>query len=203
MPAHVESAKPRFLIALLPPQEIQDYASQVIAELGDRYRTRTSNAPPHITVQPPFVYELAEIAAVEQYLTQFAERRSPVPITLSGFGAFAPRVLYIQVAKTPELLTLQADLAADLNHHLQITDPKSKTRSYSPHLTVASRQLTRQSFQQAWAELQPRPVEFTFVSDRLTLLIHTGRCWQIQSNFCFQAATTQPSNSSSTSNTLA
>jgi 2'-5' RNA ligase len=30
----------RFFVALLPPLEVQEYANQVIQELGDRYQTR-------------------------------------------------------------------------------------------------------------------------------------------------------------------
>jgi 2'-5' RNA ligase len=198
-----EGAKSQFFVALVPPQEIQDYANGVISELGDRYRTRTSKAPPHVTLQPPFEYALAQVDQLERYLANFAVRRSPIPVMLSGFGAFSPRVLYINVFQTTELLLTQAELMAELERSLQIIDPKSKNRSFSPHLTVASRNLTRQSFKQAWADLQPRRVEFEFVGDRLTLLIHDGQRWQIRSEFYFQAAIASPNNSSSTSSTLA
>ncbi|HEY9624460.1 MAG TPA: 2'-5' RNA ligase family protein [Crinalium sp.] len=169
---------PRFFIALLPPQAIQDFATDVIQELSDRYRTRTSKAPPHVTLQPPFQWPLDQVTALEQCLAASAEQHSPVPIALSGFGAFAPRVLYVNVLKTPELLALQSNLADALEKTLNIADPKSKQRPFAPHLTVASRNLTRQTFKQAWADLQPRSVEFEFLADRLTLLIHRGDRWQ-------------------------
>lgn len=174
----------RFFIALLPPQSIQDYASEVIQELSDRHRTGVSKAPPHITVQPPFEWSLSQQTALEDCLSTFAIQQSAVPIQLLGFGSFPPRVLYINVLKTPELLTLQANLSTTLESQLAIADPK-KHRPFAPHLTVASRNMTRSTFQQAWTELQTRSVEFEFVSDRLTLLIHTGQQWQIQQDFCF------------------
>jgi len=61
----------------------------------------------------------------------FAHNRKSVPVTLNGFGAFPPRVIYINVLKTQELLTLQTDLMAHLETLLGIVDPVSKTRLLS------------------------------------------------------------------------
>jgi 2'-5' RNA ligase len=174
----------RFFVALVPPVEIQVYASDVIQELGQRYRTYTSKAPPHITLQPPFLW--SEVTGLENHLARFASHQSAVPIYLSGFGSFAPRVLYINVLRTTELLAMQAALSSYLETELGIVDLASKRRSFAPHVTVASRNLTRQTFRQAWAELQSRAVEWQFVADRLTLLIHDGHRWQIQAEFPFE-----------------
>jgi 2'-5' RNA ligase len=173
----------RFFVGLLPPAEIQDYATQVIQELTDRYRTRTSKAPPHITLQPPFLWPIEAISNLHTELESVASTQAPIPIKLSGFGVFAPRVLFINVVKTPELLQLQAQLMTHLETHLGIVDPVSKRRPFAPHLTIASRNMTRQSFQAAWAELSPRSVEFTFISDRLTLFLHNGQRWHVQAEF--------------------
>jgi 2'-5' RNA ligase len=173
----------RFFVGLMPPPAIQNYATQVIQELTDRYQTRTSKAPPHITLQPPFLWPVDAIPNLHTGLQSAAHGHSPVPVVLSGFGAFAPRVLFINVLKTPELLQLQATLMRELETHLGIVDPVSKRRPFAPHLTVASRNLTRQSFKQAWAELSTRSVEFTFVGDRLTLFIHDGQRWHVQAEF--------------------
>lgn len=180
-------AQARFFVALVPPQEIQDYANQRIQELGDRYQTRTAKAVPHITLQPPFLWQTSAVSQLEECLSSFAHTQSQIPVMLSGFGAFAPRVLFINVLKTAELLQLQVNLMADLEKHLGIVDPMAQRRSFSPHLTIASRNLTRQTFKQAWSELQPQQVEFQFVADRLTLLIHDGHQWQIQSEFRLNA----------------
>ncbi|WP_088890124.1 2'-5' RNA ligase family protein [Leptolyngbya ohadii] len=172
----------RFFIALIPPQDIRDYADRVIQELTDRFQTRTAKAPPHVTLQPPFEWEMDQVSQLEDRLQQFVQGRSPVPVAISGFGAFAPRVLYLNVLKTQELLALQSELAMDLEQ-IGIFDPKGKQRGFSPHLTVASRNINKSTFKAAWAELQPRSVEFEFAGDRLILLIHDGQRWQVRSEF--------------------
>lgn len=203
-----DPAKPRFFVALLPPVAITDYANGVIQELGDRFQTRTAKAPPHVTLQPPFVWPMAQLADLERCLGAFAVNHTAVPVCLSGFGAFAPRVLYINVLKTAALMTLQAELAAELEQTLGIVDAKGKQRGFSPHMTVASRNLTPQVFKQAWSLLQARSPDPSlnpssdpsldqspdqlltqqFVGDRLTLLIHDGQQWQIQSEFRFRVS---------------
>lgn len=179
------SASPatRCFIAILPPAEIEQYADRVIQELTDRYGTATAKAPPHITVQPPFLWHLSNIATLEGCLQAFVEQLAPIPITLSGFGAFAPRVLFIDVAKTPELLALQSTVMTELENQLGIVDSAAKRRPFAPHLTVASRNMSRQIFKQAWADLKPRSFEFEFVGDRLTLLLHDGQRWQLHRQF--------------------
>ena len=100
-----------YFIALLPPQEIQDYANGVKQYFAERYNSRhAQKSPPHITLQAPFEWDKESVVVLEQCLSNFAGTRQSIPIMLSGFGAFAPRVIYINVVKTAELLSLQADL---------------------------------------------------------------------------------------------
>jgi len=172
----------RFFVALLPPSEVADYADGVIQELGDRYQTRTAKAPPHITLQPPFEWSLERSPELTERLEAFARGRSPVPITLNGFGAFRPRVLFIDVLRSPELMTLQAELMQHLEDTLDIVDVKNKHRGFSPHMTVASRNMSPAVFRNAWEDLQPRTPKFEFLCDRLTLLIHQGKCWEVQNH---------------------
>jgi len=178
-----ENPSPRFFVAFLPPPEVDSFTCQVIQELGDRYRTRTAKAPPHITLQPPFEWPIDALPTLESSLHTFAQTCKTVPIQLAGFGAFSPRVIYIRVLKTPELLELQSALMQHLEDALGIVDLKNKHRGFSPHMTVASRNLYPEIFRQAWNELQDREANFKFVGDRLTLLIHRGQHWEYQQDF--------------------
>lgn len=174
----------RFFIALLPPQEIQDEVIEVKQYFTEHYASRHAHkSPPHITLQPPFEWPSGEILQLERGLEEFAQKWRRVPIVLDNFAAFPPRVIYINVLKSPELLTLQQQLMTYLEGTLGIVDPVSKTRPFVPHMTVAFRDLTRQNFAIAWSEFQDKSLHFEFVSNRLTLLIHTGDRWTVASEF--------------------
>lgn len=179
-----DAAVSRFFIALLPPQVMQDQANEIKQYFADRYASRgAQNSPPHITLQPPFEWQMNELPQLEQALQDFGIQQAPIPITLDGFAAFPPRVIFIDVPRSPGLLTLQAELTAFLESHLGIIDQRAKGREFTPHLTVAFRDLTKANFKLAWQEFQERSLHFEWVAAELNLLIHSGRCWQIHQRF--------------------
>lgn len=176
----------RFFIALLPSQDIQNHANQIKQYFADKYASdHAQKSPPHVTLQPPFEWVDSNVSILETSLREFASKQNSVPITLSGFAAFPPRVIYIDVVKTPELLTLQADLMAYAESNLGIVDEVGKKRPFAPHITVAFRDLTKQNFKAAWPEFENRQFDFEFTADKLALLIHDGRRWNIKSEFAF------------------
>ncbi|MDX2242635.1 MAG: 2'-5' RNA ligase family protein [Leptolyngbyaceae cyanobacterium bins.302] len=180
--------KQRFFVALLPPQDIQAYANGIKQEFADRYESRAAQkSPPHITLQAPFEWQWNELAQLEQQLSGFAAQQNPISITLDGFAAFPPRVLFIQVQRSSKLVTLQAELAAWLEEKLNLVDPRSTRRSFQPHMTVAFRDLTKQNFRLAWQEFQGRSLHFEWTATHLTLLVHTGQQWIVHQTFPFQA----------------
>jgi len=182
----MDNLKHRFFIALLPPQEIQEDITDIKQYFAENYGSSGAlKSPPHITLQPPFRWLADDIAKLEECLKEFAIAHHPVPIALSGFAAFPPRVIYANPLKTPELLDIQKDLMLYLETTLGITDTASKSRSFIPHMTVAFRDLTKENFKTAWAEFEKRSLNFEFTADRLTLLIHDGDRWNISREFPF------------------
>ncbi|MGF1481530.1 MAG: 2'-5' RNA ligase family protein [Cyanophyceae cyanobacterium] len=178
----------RFFIALLPPPEIQQFANEIKQHFAAVYNSRAAQkSPPHITLQPPFQWPVEELPRLQQHLQNFAHRQPSIPVFLDGYGAFKPRVIYINVLKTAELLAVQKELMAYLESSLGIVHQVSKSRPFAPHLTVAFRDLTKANFRQAWPEFESQSLHFEFVVPRLTLLVHNGRCWEVGEEFAFRA----------------
>jgi 2'-5' RNA ligase len=187
------NSKQRFFIALLPTPEIQAYANEVKQYFSDRYHSRAAQkSPPHITLQPPFEWPIDDLPRLEQHLSSFVLGQSPFPVTLQNFAAFPPRVIYINVLKTPELLTLYHALLNDLESNLAITDPQLSARPFVPHITVAFRDLTRDNFKAAWSEFQSRSLQFEWHVRDLTLLMHDGQRWNIYREFPFAPDSNSP-----------
>jgi 2'-5' RNA ligase len=176
----------RFFIALLPPQNIQDEVNKIKQHFADNYASRgAQKSPPHITLQPPFVWGDEQVPLLEEILDDFAKQQQSLSITLNGFAAFPHRVIYMNVMQDQPLLTLQSDLMTYLATTGRIVDQVSQTRPFVPHMTVAFRDLTKQNFQAAWPEFSQRQLHFTFTANHLTLLLHDGKRWQIKSEFGF------------------
>jgi 2'-5' RNA ligase len=182
----MSQSKRRFFIALLPPDEIQQLARKVQQHFVENYKSSAAlRSPPHITLQPPFTWELEDLSKLEQKLTEFVRTRSSIPMTLDGFAAFKPRVIFINVLKTAELLDVQKALMNHLELSLKIVHEVSKSRPFAPHLTVAFRDLTKANFYKAWDEFKDREFYFEFNVYKLTLLIHNGKVWEIKREFLF------------------
>jgi len=180
----MNTAKNLFFIALLPPKEISDHANLIKQHFADNYNSRAAlKSPPHITLQPPFPLLDEEIAPLKSCISKFASTQAVVEVTLDGFAAFPPRVIYINVVKTQPLLDLQSNLASTLATELQIVDARDKNRGFSPHMTVGFKDLTKQNFKTAWAEFQHQQLDYEFVATDLTLLYHNGKRWEIETHF--------------------
>ncbi|MGB3404797.1 MAG: 2'-5' RNA ligase family protein [Microcoleaceae cyanobacterium] len=175
-----------FFIALLPPAEIQSEITQIKQYFAQNYDSRHAlKSPPHITLQSPFKWLISDLNRLEQSLKTFAAQQAFFPVTLSGFNAFPPRVIYVDVVKTTELMNLQNNLVADLLYDLGDFNSRSSHHRFTPHMTVAFRDLTRENFRAGWTEFKNKPIQYEFVANQLTLLIHTGKYWQVEQEYLF------------------
>ncbi len=171
----------RWFVALVPPEEIQARAIAVIEDLTARYQTRTAKAPPHITLVPPFELAVNAIGPVKVVLAEFAQRQVPFGVTLDGFSAFPPRVLFVDVVRSPQLLQLKAELEDCLVQQCDL--PRDSHPQFSPHMTVASRKLDRAKFKEMWAELEPQKFDADWEVNALTLLRYEQQRWQLEDCF--------------------
>jgi 2'-5' RNA ligase len=179
--------KSLFFIALLLPEHISTVATKIKQHFAEFYNSKAAlKSPPHITLQPPFPWNLEQLPALENKLKLFAEKQTTIPLTLNGFAAFKPRVIYINVLKNPELVRLYQDLREELEASFNLVDKAGKNRSFTPHLTVASKDLTKENFDQAWQEFREKKLYFNFTINQITLLKHNGKFWDIYKQYLSQ-----------------
>ncbi|MEG4495327.1 2'-5' RNA ligase family protein [Microcoleus sp. D3_18_C4] len=184
----MNQSKQRFFIALVPPPDIEQQITEIQLYFVASYNSRGAlNSPPHITLQPPFECLADDVPKLEESLKEFSANRLSIPVTLSGFAAFAPRVIYADVVKSPELLEIHKDLMSYMEANLGIVDRVSQSRPFVPHMTVAFRDLTKENFQTAWLEFSGRSLHFEFTASALTLLLHDGSRWNISKQFPLSA----------------
>ncbi len=179
-------SKQLFFIAILPPLNIQRSVNAIKHHFAEIYNSKAAlKSPPHITLQPPFYWEITQLDEIKIVLTEFANKQKSFPVALDGFAAFKPRVIYVDVHKTPELITVQKELMELLESSLQIVDKVSKTRPFAPHVTVGFKDLSKANFCQAWKEFKEKEFDANFTATRLTLLQFKEKQWEIDSEFNF------------------
>lgn len=141
------------------------------------------HTPPHITLVSPFRWQIDRLPALSDALTEFSEKQAAFEIELRDFGCFAPRVLFIDMVKNPNLEALEANLALALE---QKTGLKRKSgHGFHPHMTIAHRDLQERYFREAWTYFSKLEFRRSFQAKALTLLRHAGGKWEFEATFPF------------------
>ena len=174
----------RYFIALVPPEPVYSAALEWKKWFRDHYHTKKAlNSPPHITLQMPFRWREDREEEIANSLVKFAKSQAALPMTLNGFAAFPPRVIYLNVPPTAELLQLQKALSKMLRREHGIHHDTHRDHGFVPHLTVAFRDLKKAAFEAAWAEVQAKEVVHEYVQPHLSLLKHNGSVWEEHRRF--------------------
>lgn len=168
-----------YFIAIMPPDDIAQRVQGVKKEFVDTYNSSEAyGKPPHFTLHPPFkAPEDIEEVVIPQ-LIFFAEDQQPFQVELSGFNHFRNDVIYIDVADPEPMQALHADLEEYLQNEMGFSERGSKNKEFTPHMTVANRDLTNQNFKRAWQEFSSRNFNYSFEVSSIFLLKHDYQRWQ-------------------------
>jgi 2'-5' RNA ligase len=174
--------QPLYLLALLPPEPVfsQTWAlkQEVHTLTGSRNAVRL---PPHITLLPP----MREAADFDQTcaaaLPTFTAGETAFEVGLDGFAWFGDRTLFVRVSEGEALRAFHARLLAWCAAHLPQVRPEN--RPYTPHLTLATRDLPPAQVPQLRQLFGGRAYAAAFVVQQLTLFRHDGQVWQPRATF--------------------
>lgn len=176
------SGKPEktlYFIALVPPQPVYQRAWEIKEKMAADYDTKAAlKSPPHITLHMPFRMKREQEGDLKKLLSGKLNQVLPFGIELDGFGAFVPRVIYIDVRQTEELHGLFNVVRRTMQGFLHSDQADWKNRGFTPHLTVAFRDLKRARFSEAWAEFRDKIFSASWTVSEVTILRHTGKRWE-------------------------
>ena len=177
-----------YYIALLPNVDVQRQAKEHMQVFATKYESKSAfRSPPHITLHMPFQLSSRKADKLTNLLTEFSANISPFEIYLNGFGAFEPRVIFINVDENTLLRNVQAALSKYLRVNMQLFNANYKHQAYHPHITIAFRDLKKPAFEQAWAVYKNESFMASFIADGITLLKHNGKSWDVNQHFKFLA----------------
>jgi 2'-5' RNA ligase len=174
----------RYFIGIIPPPVIVDEVTSIKNAFMTNYQTKAAlRSPPHITLHMPFEWKEPKEAVLIDYLGKFLSTRPAFPLTLSGFGCFEPRVIFVLVKENNELHALQKESARFCKMKLNLFHPQYQDLPFHPHITLAFRDLKKSDFPQAWAELRDKPFLREFEVKSISLLKHDGKLWKTHHSF--------------------
>ncbi len=175
-----------YFIALVPDAELRERVRRLKEEMSEKFEARHAlKSPAHITLQMPFKRPLQHESAIITELTGFASQEQPFRIDLSGFGSFVPRVIFIRVIEPVPIIKLHSGLKKILVDRLRF-DTGDLTQTVQPHMTIATRDLSREMYNYAWPTFMNREFESSFEVKSMFLLKHNGRNWDLFREFNFR-----------------
>lgn len=164
-----------YFIALVVPPPFDHEITRLKEYFQDRYNSSAAlKSPPHITLHMPFKWKEKKEEELVKALAEFCSGRKPFGVELKNFGCFPPRVIYINVVKTPELEEFQQDLVRFCRNVLNLTNANWRNHPFNPHITLAYRDLRMEKFAEAWSEFRNKEFTTKILINTVTLLKHNG-----------------------------
>ena len=164
--------KPLYFVAVLLPPELADQVTALKKEAGQLFDAwHALNAPPHITLVPPFRAELGGLSGMSGLISA----GEPFEIELEGIGAFPKRTLFAKVKSNDNLTYWRNTLQQWFYDQGFIK--RVENRPFRPHVTFASRDLDESKFETARAHFFEKEINGKFRCNGFSLMRHEGGRW--------------------------
>lgn len=168
-----------YFIALVAPVNINEDILKWKNFFKERYEcTVALKSPAHITLIPPFWMKDELESDLINSIKEFSRLKRKFEISLKNFAAFKPRVIYVDVLRTERL----NDIHASLNDFILSQNKfqvKKDDRPFLPHVTLATRDLHKKSFYEAWEIFSKKKYEVNWFVSGISLLLHNKKNWDV------------------------
>lgn len=176
-----------YFIALVAPEDINKQVLKWKHWMKERYLCEVAlKSPAHITLVPPFWMKPALENTLVGAITDFSIHQKNFKVQLENFSHFKPGVIFIGVAENDQLTTMKHDLSRFL---LNSGDYplKEDDRSFHPHVTIATRDLHKTAFTEAWEHFKEKRYAAEWIAQGISLLKHNNRNWDVIATSSFSA----------------
>jgi len=168
-----------YFIALAAPDEINDDALKWKQFMKDRFEcTVALRSPAHITLIPPFWMEDSLENSLQNAIKEFSVQQTSFEISLMDFDVFKPRVIYINVLPNETLQKIQTQLQVFLTQS-KLFPIKEEERKFHPHITIATRDLHKKAFREAWEIFEQKKYKASWSANGISILKHNQKKWDV------------------------
>jgi 2'-5' RNA ligase len=175
-----------YFVALVLPKELNEKILAFKHYMHEKYGCAVGlKSPAHITIVPPFWMDEEKQNQLENDIHALSSQQQSFSIEACDFSAFKPRTIFVAVAPNQNLKELKTKSDIFFHNHpsykIQI-----EGRPFHPHITIATRDLHKKDFHEAWAYFEPKKFSGTWTADGLSLLKHNKKNWDVVHTSQFQ-----------------
>lgn len=172
-----------FYFALVCPPAIEERILPLKHWVRDHHGSRTAlKSPSHITLVPPFWWPLDKQEMLDENSRAFRFGIPGLDIRLHGFGHFGKRVIFLRVEENGALRSLRSSFHLHMKPLLGSL-LKEDAHAFTPHVTIATRDLTPAAFADTWARLEHRVFDASMKIGTISLLRLEDARWEIYREF--------------------
>ena len=166
-----------YFVAIVLPDELNQKVLKHKEYMFEKFGCKVGlKSPAHITLIPPFWMEVEkEFLLIEdlQRLNYF----NPFIVQTHHFSSFQPRTIFI--ALSPNQILIQLKKLVDTTLEKNGYKIKAETRPFHPHITIATRDLHKKDFAQAWPHFEARKFEVDWLVQGISILRHNKKNWDV------------------------
>lgn len=175
-----------YFLAIIPDEELCERVVATQQYIAAKYHSRTSlKVVPHITLKAPFKTPEFLHADVLHWFKNLRLEETDFLLAIENFGAFAnPRhpVIYLAPVSNHSLSKIQRELIGQFALHFPLMPLQNTDIIFKPHMTVAYRDLAPAIFPDAWEEFSVKQFSASVKVDKISLLQHDGKKWNVIAN---------------------
>ena len=169
-----------YFVAIVPGKPVYEEVLAFKEEFKERFNSKAAlRSPPHITLHMPFQWKEEKEQLLVSSLEDLTNGQTPFDIKVEGFGAFPPRVIYVNVIESNALKAIFQAVQKNARIDWHIYPKSTNSRPFKPHMTIAFRDLKKLEFFKAWEEFENRKYIAQFLAEDICLLKHNGNSWDI------------------------
>lgn len=175
--------RPLYFIAIVPPPDVAQTMDNIRHQIWQKYESQHAlNSPPHLTLIAPVKMNFAAADDLIRKTEALITEHKPFELTGQGVGHFNQHTLYAKVNLSKPLQTLQQDLEHLVKEELNLKTDRPD-RKFTPHLTLAFKDLKKKHFIKAYEFLASQQIRLNFEVENIVLLQYSGSRWLICRRF--------------------
>ena len=167
-----------YFIALVAPPGINEKVKKYKVYMKDKHQCEVAlRSPAHITLVPPFWFQEENETKLIESINACCNKFIPVEIEMTGFSNFKPRVIFLDIRPNSLLENIRDVMIAELSK--RAADVKKDDRPFHPHITIATRDLHKKAFGEAWEYFETKKFSASWTAESISLLKHNKKNWDV------------------------
>ena len=135
----------KYFLGISIPSPVLEEIESIKQHLFEAYKLKGAlRCDAHITLHRPFLWKTEKENELKKKLSEF--HFTQFEIRLHNFSFFEPRVIFVDVAPNQKLNHLHVSLKEFAKRELRLYNEWEDERGFYPHVTVASRDLKKDTF---------------------------------------------------------